>query len=279
MKQETLDAMIDKHEAFLENRGGGVPLDIEGQDLAELDIGGRQLKGARLAECNMRDMGGANCNLERADLTGSFLSGSNFQNADFNSAYLEGCKLKYCDMAGADFTRAKMSGADLTEADLEECIMSHADMQGVIAKKAFFKNSTMVEVDLRKANLESANLKKVDMMRCDLEGANIEDTEFDGADASGAVSLVYDIATEQNKPVEMLSFAQKAQFRSPRSLYEKLPKAMGMKKVEKSRLDFIKGPVWTITPNPGARRRARARALPRTFRWSRSKGRKPCGNC
>lgn len=83
-----------------------------------------------------------------------------------------------------------------------------------------------------------------------------------------AISLVYDIAHEAGLDVEMLSYSQKKQFNSPRSLYEKLPKYMGMKKGE-SELDFIEGKVWRISPNP-KRRRPRKIRIAKSFTWRRT---------
>ena len=79
-----------------------------------------------------------------------------------------------------------------------------------------------------------------------------------------ALALVLDIAAEAGLPVEMLSYEQKRQFKSPRSLYEELPKRMGMRKAA-SKLDFIEGgKTWQISPNPVRRGRVR---IPKT--WSR----------
>ena len=78
-----------------------------------------------------------------------------------------------------------------------------------------------------------------------------------------ALALVLDIAAEAGLPVEMLSYEQKQQFGSPRSLYEELPKRMGMRKAA-SKLDFVTGKTWQISPNPVRRGRVR---IPKT--WSR----------
>jgi len=86
-----------------------------------------------------------------------------------------------------------------------------------------------------------------------------------------ALSLVFDIAHEAGLTVEMLSYTQKqamvepGERTSPRSVYEKLPKMMGMKKGE-SQLDFVEGRVWRVKPNPPGQRKALR--VPKRFRWS-----------
>jgi uncharacterized protein YjbI with pentapeptide repeats len=82
-----------------------------------------------------------------------------------------------------------------------------------------------------------------------------------------ALSLVFDIAHEAGLTVEMLSYEQKEPFGSPKSIYEKLPKSMGMKKVESS-WEFIDGKIWRIKPNPSQKRKRRLQ-VPRKFYWSR----------
>jgi uncharacterized protein YjbI with pentapeptide repeats len=82
-----------------------------------------------------------------------------------------------------------------------------------------------------------------------------------------ALSLVFDIAEQAGLAVEMLSYAQKAEFRSPRSVYEQLPKSMGMRKVKQATSPVF-GEVWTLVPN-GTRRNPTRRGidLPNAFEW------------
>ena len=69
-----------------------------------------------------------------------------------------------------------------------------------------------------------------------------------------ALGLIFDMAEEQGKKVEMLDYAQKKQFGSPRNVYTELPKSMGMKLGPSQAVPDL-GQVWTYTPN----RRKRSR--------------------
>jgi hypothetical protein len=69
-----------------------------------------------------------------------------------------------------------------------------------------------------------------------------------------ALGLIFDMAEEQGKKVEMLDYVQKEQFGSPRSVYTDLPKSMGMKLGASVAMPEL-GQVWTYTPN----RRKRSR--------------------
>ena len=68
-----------------------------------------------------------------------------------------------------------------------------------------------------------------------------------------AISLVFDMAAEEGKSVEMLDYKQKERFGSPRNVYTDLPKSMGMKLGASEAMPEL-GNVWKYTPN---RRRAR----------------------
>ena len=69
-----------------------------------------------------------------------------------------------------------------------------------------------------------------------------------------AVALVFDMAAEQGKNVEMLDYKQKEPFGSPRNVYTDLPKSMGMKLGPSEAMPEL-GQVWTYTPNRRTRRR------------------------
>lgn len=63
-----------------------------------------------------------------------------------------------------------------------------------------------------------------------------------------ALGLVFDMAEEQGKKVEMFDYVQKQQFGSPRAVYTDLPRSMGMKLGPSEAMPWI-GQVWKYTPN------------------------------
>lgn len=79
-----------------------------------------------------------------------------------------------------------------------------------------------------------------------------------------AVGTIFEIADVEGKPVEMISHVQKEYVvkrdhgpdakSPPKSVYEDLPKKMGMVKVQRSAVGDVSGPVWYYKPNRRRRR-------------------------
>lgn len=68
-----------------------------------------------------------------------------------------------------------------------------------------------------------------------------------------AMGMIFDMAEDQGKKVEMLEYEHKKKFGSPESVYTKLPKSMGMKLGPSEAMPDL-GTVWTYTPNRRRRR-------------------------
>ena len=104
-----------------------------------------------------------------------------------------------------------------------------------------------------------AELAKSGVSAEDLDRAMALMQPFSDRFYEDAIGLIFDMAEEQGKKVEMLDYAQKKEFGSPKSVYTDLPKSMGMKLAPSEALPEI-GQVWTYTPN----RKRRRPALPVT---------------
>jgi hypothetical protein len=102
--------------------------------------------------------------LNRADLSGAYLSG-----ADLNRAYLNRANLSDANLSGADLNRAYLSGAYLNRADLSGAYLNRADLSGA---------------DLSGADLSGANLSDAY-----LSGAYLSDANLSGAYLSDAYRL------------------------------------------------------------------------------------------
>lgn len=106
-------------------------------------------------------------------------------------------------------------------------------------------------------------LKDPDFRRC-LERAGVSPDELEETLAllapfadrfyEDALGLVFDMAEEQGKKVEMLDYAQKEIFGSPRNVYTDLPRSMGMKLGPSEAMPEV-GQVWKYTPNRKQRMR------------------------
>ncbi len=98
-------------------------------DFANLELRGKDLKGARLRQADFSAAVMKHVNLSGTDLrdlnaygavfTGSSLAGANLVNATFVGAYLQGVNLRGAHLEGANFSGAEMARAvGLTQSQL-----------------------------------------------------------------------------------------------------------------------------------------------------------------
>ncbi|EAE5597832.1 pentapeptide repeat-containing protein [Listeria monocytogenes] len=96
MNQETLNAIIEKHEKWLRNEGGE-KADLRSADLRYANLSGADLRSADLRSANLRY-----ANLRYANLSGADLSGADLSDANLRSANLRYANLRYANLSGAD---------------------------------------------------------------------------------------------------------------------------------------------------------------------------------
>ena len=90
-------------------------------DLQKVDLSGRWLSDA---------------DLERADLRGANLEGTDLRDANLKGADLRGADLRKADLRGADLYKANLEGADLTGARMEDMLVDSAHLTGAIGIRA-----------------------------------------------------------------------------------------------------------------------------------------------
>jgi hypothetical protein len=120
-------------------------------DLAETDLRGANLKGARLERIKL-----SAARLEAANLSGAHLEG-----ADLHLVHLERAILSVAHLEGAQLLRAHLESAHLEGAYLE---YTHLE-----------------EADLKDADLRAARGAEAYFAKTNLEGARLEDAELGGA--------------------------------------------------------------------------------------------------
>ena len=81
MNEAKLKVILEKHQLWLNDEGGGIRADLRGADLFSADLRGANLRGADLFSA---DLSGAD--LSRADLRGADLRGANLSDANLISA-------------------------------------------------------------------------------------------------------------------------------------------------------------------------------------------------
>ena len=116
MNQKELDKKLELHKLWLEDKEGGVRLDLQnanlqGTNLQDADLQYADLQGANLQRANLQyaDLQGAN--LQFANLQRANLQGANLQNADLQDARLEGViNLQDAAVVVSDFKRWGLLG-------------------------------------------------------------------------------------------------------------------------------------------------------------------------
>jgi len=181
----------------------------ERADLAEVDLRGLSLEGAKLPRCvlsggNLEDTLLRNAKLEGAALREVFAAGADFSDADLEGADLEGAMLRGARFVGANLTRANLEGADLSDADFTGARLLFAQLDGAklggaklgkavmrhaIGLEAYFGGADLTEADLRHATLSRANLEEANLTGALADHATLDDVRASGSTWSKA-SLV-----------------------------------------------------------------------------------------
>jgi uncharacterized protein YjbI with pentapeptide repeats len=162
------------------------------QNLANIDLRGRNLQGFYLPAKDLRD-----AQLVRTLLQGAVLASSRLDHANLQAASLEGANLAGADLLSADlmFTtgdHADLSRASLVQANLMSSSWNNANMTGANLRGATITGSASLYgvsaqgADFTAANLSSAGLGGADFEQARLDGANLHNTDLDGTDFRGA---------------------------------------------------------------------------------------------
>ncbi len=105
----------------VKQRGNCAGCNLFQADFANLELRGKDLRGARLRQADFSAAVMKHVNLSKTDLrdlnaygavfTGSSLAGANLTNASFVGAYLQGTDLRGARLEGANFSGAEMARA------------------------------------------------------------------------------------------------------------------------------------------------------------------------
>lgn len=152
--------------------------DLEGANLAELNLRGIDLAGANLRDAvlnhvDLRDSDLRGANLWGAQMKRANLTGVDMRRADVRWADMEEVTLRYALLDGADFSDALMREADMREVKFQFGEINGAMLYQANLWKADFLKTDMIKVDLSLANLTMANLQRTDLTDASFEGANL----------------------------------------------------------------------------------------------------------
>lgn len=121
MKQEELNEILRRHEAWMTGEDGGERADLHG---ADLQCAGLQQKDLRLA-----DLHGANlqhARLQRAKLHSAVLHRTWLQQTDLHGSELENADLQHAVLQRADLRCTDLLGAKLYHADMRDANIDYA---------------------------------------------------------------------------------------------------------------------------------------------------------
>ena len=140
MDQKKLDEILARHEKWLASEPDGERAVINGCDLHELDLSGRNLRGCDLSASYLSDCYLSYSDLRDSDLSNSNLSGCDLSDSDLSNSNLGGCIIIDCDLSNSNLSGCNMRGCnlsasdlcycDMNNCDLSECIMSRIDLSG-----------------------------------------------------------------------------------------------------------------------------------------------------
>lgn len=126
------------------------------------------LQGADLAKVNLND-----ANLEGANLAGADLSQARLSDAYLVGANLAGAKLVDANLSSAKLLYATLTDADLSQAQLDGVNFSYADLSGATLSGASGILVVMVNANLSQADLANVELPGIDLSLANLTGANL----------------------------------------------------------------------------------------------------------
>jgi len=169
-----------------ERSGRVVECDLEGVDLARLDLHGlvfercamrnTDLQSAILDGCRFVACRGPFARFVGADLTDATFSDCDFNNAIFRRARMGSTSFRGCRLTGADLI-------DVRSVDLgfEETTLAYAKLPG-----RSFRGRRLKGVDFTQADLSVCDFREATFENCSLREANLTESRFAGADLRGA---------------------------------------------------------------------------------------------
>lgn len=125
MDKKELDAILEKHQKWLNNEGGGERADLSRKDLHDMILTNLNLNNSNLLNSDLH-----NSDLRFTDLSNSDLHTSDLHNSDLNFSNLCKADLRGVNFRNADLRMANLNGADLRMAILWFTNISKADLRG-----------------------------------------------------------------------------------------------------------------------------------------------------
>lgn len=174
--------------------GGGTTRDRVMEEIEGLRSGGgsgslsgRDLRGLRLIEENLRGIDFSGADLSGADLSCADLSGANLMGAKLRSAVLYRAKLERTEMTAADLRGANLEGANCGLAGLGGARLTGARLFSARLEGATLTRADLSAADARQANLRGARVREASLVGADLSCSNLRDVDLGGSDLSKAV--------------------------------------------------------------------------------------------
>ena len=191
------DVSLKSENWFVHARdGANLPNIVKGAQLAEADLrgfsGGRAfLMKAELRRANLQKADLTAAELKEADLSGAQLQEANLrranlQKADLTTAQLQGANLTHAQLQKADLGAAQLQGADLTFAQLQKATLILAQLQGADLTFAQLQGADLGDAQLQKATLIDAQLQEATLIGTQLQGANLTHAQLQKATLIGA---------------------------------------------------------------------------------------------
>lgn len=165
-------------------------------DLSNISVNRSTMVGANLRESDIQNAEFFQCDMTRADLSGSSsvnnhnISGPSFQGSKLTGAEMAGAQLPKADFCHADLTAANAPGADLggsywMYANAEGLNIAGADLSLASFQDAALPSAILSGADIERANFYRADLNGSDLSRTNAVGANFNYAKLQRADMTG----------------------------------------------------------------------------------------------
>ena len=182
-----LAEILKQHKIWTVSKGvNGERANFSGSNLSGADLSKAFLFDADLSRAVLHGANLSEANLSGADLTDAYLSGADLSRAVLHGADLSGADLIDAYLIGADLSRAILHGADLDDGNLSGADLSEAYLIGASLSRAILHGANLSGADLTEVYLSRANLIEADLSRANLSGADLIETDLSRANLSEA---------------------------------------------------------------------------------------------
>ncbi len=183
---ERLFSGIDAWNAWRANQPEHANIDLRGAELADRDLRGIDLNRANLGFADLQGAKLEGASLHRASLRSADLTAADLSGADLSAAALTDAQMRHVEMVGTRMTGAKLTRAALTSSDADRADFERANLRFANLRACSLSHTNFRRADLHGTDFSMAKLRESNLQEANLVEANLSSAEMVGADLSHA---------------------------------------------------------------------------------------------